>query len=333
MHVIFVYFVCGDFLTKIKGMRKVKSKSENPHQSATVRKFHAYERLEMPGYENWVHTKYSGFTVFSAGVLEDSTTVLLLQARGREVLNAGWLRPASVVVGAVAFPVCANSSSDVDEDSAGWFGFSEDVADVEDTVSYAFPCGCPRHCPCGRWYWQEQYLSWRWRASQRCSLLDQNHGRHVSHIARTASWSLCVHFLRLGVRFFSCPRCRRSSTFWPQRQCKTLSRTPIGWVFVDVWRSVLARARQRWSLRARELTMSHLRSQRRKSRMIFYFHYYFINRVSSFFFIQNFFYHYYRKRGSASYIVCEVREVRERDTERERERERERVSETEVTSP
>ena len=30
---------------------------------------------------------------------------------------------------------------------------------------------------------------------------------------------------------------------------------------------------------------------------------------------------YYRKRGSASYIVREVRSVRERDTERERERE------------
>ena len=38
---------------------------------------------------------------------------------------------------------------------------------------------------------------------------------------------------------------------------------------------------------------------------------------------------YYRKRGSASYIVREVRSVRERYTERERERE----SETEVTSP
>ena len=37
----------------------------------------------------------------------------------------------------------------------------------------------------------------------------------------------------------------------------------------------------------------------------------------------------YKKRGSASYIVGEVRSVRERDTERERERE----SETEVTSP
>ena len=34
---------------------------------------------------------------------------------------------------------------------------------------------------------------------------------------------------------------------------------------------------------------------------------------------------YYRKRGSATYIVREVRSVRERDTERE--------SETEVTSP
>ena len=50
---------------------------------------------------------------------------------------------------------------------------------------------------------------------------------------------------------------------------------------------------------------------------------------------------YYRKRGSASYIVSEVRSVRERererererDTERERERERERETETEVTSP
>ena len=41
---------------------------------------------------------------------------------------------------------------------------------------------------------------------------------------------------------------------------------------------------------------------------------------------------YYRKRGSASYIVREVRSARERDTERERERERERESETEVTS-
>ena len=44
---------------------------------------------------------------------------------------------------------------------------------------------------------------------------------------------------------------------------------------------------------------------------------------------------YYRKRGSASYIVREVRSVRERDTEREiqKERERERERETGVTSP
>ena len=45
----------------------------------------------------------------------------------------------------------------------------------------------------------------------------------------------------------------------------------------------------------------------------------------------------YRKRGSASYIVREVREVRERERERERdtesEKERERERETEVTSP
>ena len=52
MHVIFVYFVHGGFRTKIKCMRKVRSKSENPQRSATVRKFHAYERPESPGYEN-----------------------------------------------------------------------------------------------------------------------------------------------------------------------------------------------------------------------------------------------------------------------------------------
>ena len=63
MHVIFVYFVRGGFRTKIKCMRKVQSKSENPQRSATVRKFHAYERSKSPGYENWVRTKYSGFTV------------------------------------------------------------------------------------------------------------------------------------------------------------------------------------------------------------------------------------------------------------------------------
>ena len=40
---------------------------------------------------------------------------------------------------------------------------------------------------------------------------------------------------------------------------------------------------------------------------------------------------YCRMRGSTSYIVREVRSMRERDTERGRERERER--ETEVTSP
>ena len=44
-------------------MRKVQSKSEPDQRSATVRKFHAYERSESPGYENWVRTKYSGFSV------------------------------------------------------------------------------------------------------------------------------------------------------------------------------------------------------------------------------------------------------------------------------
>ena len=42
-------------------------------------------------------------------------------------------------------------------------------------------------------------------------------------------------------------------------------------------------------------------------------------------------YSYYRKRGSASYIVREVRSVRDREREREREREIQR--QTEVTSP
>ena len=67
MHVIFVYSVRAAFRTKIKCMRKVQSMPENLQRSATVRKFHAYERLESPGHENghenWVRTKYSGFTV------------------------------------------------------------------------------------------------------------------------------------------------------------------------------------------------------------------------------------------------------------------------------
>ena len=64
MHVIFVYFVCGGFRTKIKCMRKGQIKSENRQRSATARKFYAYERSESPGYENWVRTKYSGFTIY-----------------------------------------------------------------------------------------------------------------------------------------------------------------------------------------------------------------------------------------------------------------------------
>ena len=63
MHDIFVYFVHGGFRTKINCMRKVHSKSENPQRSVTVRNFHACEQSESPGYENWVRTKYSGFTV------------------------------------------------------------------------------------------------------------------------------------------------------------------------------------------------------------------------------------------------------------------------------
>ena len=51
-HVNFVYFVRGGFRTKIKCMQKIQSKAETPQRSTTVRKFHAYERSESPGYEN-----------------------------------------------------------------------------------------------------------------------------------------------------------------------------------------------------------------------------------------------------------------------------------------
>ena len=67
MHVIFVYFVRGGFRTKIKCVRKVQSKLENPQWSATVRTFHAYERSESRGllsayeifwiYSTWVGTE------------------------------------------------------------------------------------------------------------------------------------------------------------------------------------------------------------------------------------------------------------------------------------
>ena len=68
MHVIFVYFVRAAFRTKIKCMPKVQSMPENLQWSATVRKCHAYERSESPGYENWVRTKYSGFTVLAGSI-------------------------------------------------------------------------------------------------------------------------------------------------------------------------------------------------------------------------------------------------------------------------
>ena len=65
MHVILVYFVRGGFHTKLKCMRKVQSKSENPQRSVTVRTFHAYERSESPGYKNWVRTKNSVLPIAS----------------------------------------------------------------------------------------------------------------------------------------------------------------------------------------------------------------------------------------------------------------------------
>ena len=52
-------------------MRKVKSKSENLQRPATVRKCHVYERLESPGYENWVRTKYSGSSLRKRAQLQN----------------------------------------------------------------------------------------------------------------------------------------------------------------------------------------------------------------------------------------------------------------------
>ena len=54
MHCIFVFFVRGCFRTKIECMRKVQSKSKNLQRPATVRKFHAYERSEIPSIQKLV---------------------------------------------------------------------------------------------------------------------------------------------------------------------------------------------------------------------------------------------------------------------------------------
>ena len=59
MHFIFVYFVRGGFRTKIKCILKFQSTSENPQHSATVRKFHAYERSGVPRIR-----KFSAYEIF-----------------------------------------------------------------------------------------------------------------------------------------------------------------------------------------------------------------------------------------------------------------------------
>ena len=59
MHFIFVDFVRGGFCTKIKCTRKIQSKSENPQRPAAVRKFHAYERSEVPNLQ-----KFSAYEIF-----------------------------------------------------------------------------------------------------------------------------------------------------------------------------------------------------------------------------------------------------------------------------
>ena len=59
MHYIFVYFVRGSFCTKIKCTLKDQSKSEKPQQSASERKFHAYERSEVATMR-----KFSAYKIF-----------------------------------------------------------------------------------------------------------------------------------------------------------------------------------------------------------------------------------------------------------------------------
>ena len=66
MHFIFVYFVRGGFHTKIKCIRKNWGRSENPLRSATVRKFHAYERLEIPRIRKF--NAYEIFWIYSISV-------------------------------------------------------------------------------------------------------------------------------------------------------------------------------------------------------------------------------------------------------------------------
>ena len=59
MHVIFVYFVRDGLRTKIVCIRKVQSKSENPHRSVTLRNFHACVRSESLGIR-----KFSAYEIF-----------------------------------------------------------------------------------------------------------------------------------------------------------------------------------------------------------------------------------------------------------------------------
>ena len=55
IHFIFVYFVPSGFRTKVLCVRKSQNKLENPQRSASVRKFHAYERSEVPSTRKLVH--------------------------------------------------------------------------------------------------------------------------------------------------------------------------------------------------------------------------------------------------------------------------------------
>ena len=65
MHFIFVYFVRGGFLTKIKCILKAQCKSKNPQRSVAVQKFHAYERSEVPKIKTF--SAYEIFWIYRTG--------------------------------------------------------------------------------------------------------------------------------------------------------------------------------------------------------------------------------------------------------------------------
>ena len=64
MHFIFVYFVHGGFRTKIKCILKCKASQRIRTGQRLYENFMRAKGGNSPTYENLVHTKYSGFTVY-----------------------------------------------------------------------------------------------------------------------------------------------------------------------------------------------------------------------------------------------------------------------------